>query len=601
MGSTQILVMFAMLVGGLTFFLYGMNMMSDGLEKMAGGGLERTLKKVTSNDFLGFFLGGGITIAIQSSSAMTVMLVGLVNSGIIDFRSTFGMIMGSNVGTTFTAWLTSLVSNEGGTFFMTLLQPMTFAPILAFCGIVMQMLSKKESRKNAGMILIGFAILMAGMDMMSDSMKSVREMDAFTGLLTAFSTPIIALLISAVFTGVIQSSAATIGIIQAMTVPLVVNGIVQEPEVVINYGMVIPLVLGANIGTCITALISSVGANKNAKRVVVMHIFVNTLGSLICVAAMYVVQIFGIDVVNNLLNKPATAFGIAMVHTCFNIFNTLFLTPIKKFVIKFCEKCVPDKEEKQHTVFLDERIFHNTPLAISECRRLSNEMAEHARTAIIESVDLIWNYDEQRVEFVRDTETLTDKYEDKLGTYLVRLSSNNLSEDDSHAVSRMLHALSDFERISDHALNLCGTALEIKEKSIVFSEDAKHELNILSDALKEIVNITIDSFVKDDFEMAAHVEPIEQVIDKLKDELKARHIDRLQRGECTVQLGFVFSDLLTNMERVSDHCSNIAVYTIQQDSPKLDTHKYLRKVKTSAVGNFIEDYSVYAQKYSLDS
>ena len=292
--------------------------------------------------------------------------------------------------------------------------------------------------------------------------------------------------------------------------------------------------------------------------------------------------------------------GVAIIHTMFNGINTIILLPVKKLIIKFCEFVVPEKEEKQHVVFLDERLFHNTPLAISECRRISNEMAEYARQAIMSSLEVIDKYDEEKAQFIKEIETLTDKYEDKLGTYLVRLSSNNLTEDDSHAVSRMLHSLSDFERISDHALNLCDTALEIKEKNIVFSDDAKRELGVTIDALREIVNITVDSYVNDDFEMAAHVEPIEQVIDKLKDQLKARHIDRLQKGECTVQLGFVFSDLLTNIERVSDHCSNIAVYTIQQDSPKLDTHKYLRKVKTAAVGNFIEEYSEYEKKYSLE-
>ena len=293
--------------------------------------------------------------------------------------------------------------------------------------------------------------------------------------------------------------------------------------------------------------------------------------------------------------------GVAIVHTLFNVVTTVVLFPVKKVLIKFCTKIVPDgKEEKQHVVFLDERIFHNTPLAISECRRIANEMAEHTRTAIMMSLDIVNGYDEEKAQAVRDLETLTDKYEDKLGTYLVRLSSNNLSEDDSHSVSRMLHSLSDFERISDHALNLCGTALEIKEKNIIFSDDAKRELAVTINALREIVDITTDSFVNDDFEMASHVEPIEQVIDKLKNELKARHIDRLQKGECTVQMGFVFSDLLTNIERVSDHCSNIAVYTIQQDSPKLDTHKYLRKVKTAAVGNFVEEYENYEKKYALD-
>ncbi|MBQ8741591.1 MAG: Na/Pi cotransporter family protein [Clostridia bacterium] len=583
--ATQILTMFAMLVGGLAFFLYGMNTMSSGLEQMAGGGLERTMKKVTSNDFLGFFLGAGITVAIQSSSAMTVMLVGLVNSGIVEFGNTFGMIMGSNVGTTLTAWILSLAGIGEGNFFMTLLQPMTFAPILAFVGIVLRMMSKSEKKHNLGIIFIGFAVLMYGMELMSDSMASVRTIPGFDKFLASLTSPIIALLVSTVFTGIIQSSAATIGIVQALALS---GGITWQ--------MAIPLVLGANIGTCVTALISSVGTNKNAKRVVVMHFFVNVFGSSLCMIIMYIMKAVGIT----LLNAEIDMVGVAIVHTMFNLITTIILFPIKKLVIKFCTKLVPDTEEKKHTAFLDERIFNNTPLAISECRRLSNEMAEHTRTAIMTSLELMDNYDEQKAQFVRDIETVTDKYEDKLGTYLVRLSSNNLSEDDSHAVSRMLHSLSDFERISDHALNLCGTALEIKEKNIVFSDDAKREIAVMMDALKEIMEITVASFINDDFEAASHVEPIEQVIDKLKDELKARHIDRLQKGECTVQMGFVFSDLLTNMERVSDHCSNIAVYTIQQNSSKLDTHKYLRKVRTAAVGNFVEEYSEYEKKYSLD-
>lgn len=572
------------LILGLTFFMFGMNVMSGGLETMAGGGLERTMKKVTSNDFLGFFLGAGITVAIQSSSAFTVMLVGLVNSGLLGFSNTFGLIMGSNVGTTLTAWLLSLAGLEGK-WYIELLNPSFFAPILAFIGIVMQMFAKSGKKKDLGNIFIGFAILIFGMDLMSDSMVSVRTLPGFDSFLATLKSPIVALLISTVFTGVIQSSAATIGIVQALALT---GGITWE--------MAIPLVLGANIGTCITALIGSLGTNKNAKRVVVMHFAVNTFGSIFCMIIMYILKAFNVSI----LNAEIAMVGVAIIHTLFNTINTILLLPIKKLIIKFCELVVPNKEEKQHTVFLDERIFNNTPLAISECRRLANEMAEHTRTAIMKSLEIIWDYDEQKVQRIRETETLTDKYEDKLGTYLVRLSSNNLSEDDSHAVSRMLHSLSDMERISDHALNLCGTALEIKEKNIIFSDDAKRELDVIEDALREIVNITIDSFINDDFEAASHVEPIEQVIDKLKDELKTRHIDRLQKGDCTVQMGFVFSDLLTNMERVSDHCSNIAVYTIQQNSPKLDTHKYLRKVKTAAVGNFIEEYSEYEKKYSLD-
>ena len=583
--ATQILTVFAMLVGGLAFFLYGMSTMSSGLEQMAGGGLERTMKKVTSNDFMGFFLGAGITVAIQSASAMTVMLVGLVNSGIVEFGNTFGMIMGSNVGTTLTAWILSLAGIGEGNFFITLLQPMTFAPILAFIGIVIRMISKSEKKRNLGIIFIGFAVLMFGMELMSESMRAVRTVPGFDKFLASLTSPIIALLVSTVFTGVIQSSAATIGIVQA----LALTG-------VITWQMAIPLVLGANIGTCVTALISSLGTNKNAKRVVIMHFFVNVFGSMLCMMIMYGMEIFGV----NILNAKIDMVGVAVIHTMFNLVTTVVLFPIKKLIIKFCTIIIPDGKEEQHTAFLDERIFNNTPIAISECRRLANEMAEYTRKAIMQSLELVWNYSEKKAQYVRDTEGITDKYEDKLGTYLVRLSSNNLTEEDSHAVSRMLHSLSDFERISDHALNISDIALEIKEKNIAFSDDAKREIIIMMNALKEIMNITIDSFMNDDFEAASHVEPIEQVIDKLKDELKSRHIERLQKGECTVQMGFVFSDLLTNMERVSDHCSNIAVFTIQQDSPKLDTHKYLRKIRNSDVGNFVEEYNEYERKYSLD-
>ena len=583
--ETQILTMFAMLVGGLAFFLYGMSTMSSGLEQMAGGGLERTMKKVTSNDLFGFFLGAGITVAIQSSSAMTVMLVGLVNSGIVEFGNTFGMIMGSNVGTTLTAWILSLTGIGDGNFFMTLLQPMTFSPILAFVGIVLRMVSKSDKKRDLGIIFIGFAVLMYGMELMSDSMVAVRTLPGFDKFLASLTSPIIALLVSTVFTGIIQSSAATIGVVQA----LALSGC-------ITWQMAIPLVLGANIGTCMTALISSIGTNKNAKRVVVMHFFVNVFGSLICMIVLYIVKACGVT----FLSTYANMVDIAIIHTMFNIVATVIFFPIKKLIIKFCTFVIPNTDEKKHTAFLDERIFNNTPLAISECRRLVNEMADYTKEAIMTSLELIGNYDAQKAEFVKTTENITDKYEDKLGTYLVRLSSNNLSEEDSHVVSRMLHSLGDLERISDHALNISKTSLEIKEKNIVFSESAKHELNVMISALKEIIEITIGSFENDDFDMASKVEPIEQVIDKLKDELKSRHVDRLQKGECTIQLGFVFSDLLTNIERVSDHCSNIAVYTIKQDSDKLDTHKYLKKVRDAAIGNFAKEYNEYEKKYSLD-
>ena len=582
--ATQILVMTAMLLGGLAFFLFGMSAMSGGLEKMAGGKLERTMNKVTSNDFSGFLLGAGITVAIQSSSAMTVMLVGLVNSGILDFSNTFSMIMGSNVGTTLTAWLLSLAGIGDGNFFITLLQPMTFAPILAFFGIAIRMISKSEKKQQMGMIFIGFAILMYGMELMSDSMASVRTLDGFDTFLATLESPIVALIISTVFTGIIQSSAATIGIVQALALA---GGITWE--------MAIPLVLGANIGTCVTALISAVGTNKNAKRVVVMHFSVNVFGSLLCMIIMYVLRGFGVSI----LNAEIAMVGVAVIHTLFNTLNTVILLPIKKLLIKFCEIVVPDKEEKAHTVFLDERIFNNIPLAVSECKRLTNEMAEHARDAIANSIDVFNNYNAETVEYIRAQETLMDKYEDKLGTYLVHLSNSELGETVSHQIARMLHSIGDFERMGDHALNICQLAEEMHGKGIKFSADALKEISTVTSAITEILNMTVDSFIKDDGELASHIEPLEQVIDNLKKQLKAKHIARLQKGECTIELGFIFTDLLTNFERISDHCSNVAVYTMQLKGEKLDTHKYLRKIRHSAVGNFVDDYNMYENKYKV--
>lgn len=584
MTSTTVLLMVAELLGGLAFFLYGMSMMSGGLESLAGGALEKTLKRVARNPFSSFFLGAGITIAIQSSSAMTVMLVGLVNSGILAFGDTFGIIMGSNVGTTLTSWLLSLTGVQGENFFLTLLKPMTFAPLLAFVGILMRMLSDKERKKNIGLILLGFAVLMTGMDFMSNSMNSVQEMSAFKHLLTAFSSPVVALLISTVFTGIIQSSAATVGIVQAMAL----TG-------VISYKMAIPLVLGANIGTCMTALISSFGTNKNAKRVVALHIYIKVIGSIIFTAAMYIFMAFG----NGFLEHTCSMIGVAVVHTLFNVINTFVLIPFKKPIMRLCEKTVKSSKEKSHTVFLDERLFNNTALAVSECHRLASEMAEHARGSLIKALELITAYNAEDVRKIRETEELIDKYEDKLGTYLVRLSNNELSESTSHGIARMLHSIGDFERIGDHALNICKVAEEIHAKNICFSVDAKNEIEVITAAVSEILNMTVDSFVNDDIELASHVEPLEQIIDSLNKKLKARHVSRLQKGECTIELGFVFTDLLTNYERVSDHCSNIAVYTMQLPSDKLDAHKYLAKIKNSENGTFVEDYNMYAEKYSV--
>ena len=581
---TQILTMTAMLLGGLAFFMYGMNAMSGGLEQMAGGGLEKVMNKVTSNGFAGFFLGFGITVAIQSSSAFTVMLVGLVNSGILEFSNTFGMIMGSNVGTTLTAWLLSLVGIGEGNFFVTLLQPMTFAPILAFIGIILRMVSKTSKKQNLGIIFIGFAILMYGMELMSDSMRSVRTLDGFDTFLATLKSPIVALLISTVFTGVIQSSAATIGIVQALAHS---GGITWE--------MAIPLVLGANIGTCITALISSVGTNKNAKRVVAMHFSVNVFGSVLCMVILYLMKAFSI----NILSSEIAVWGVAVVHTMFNAVTTIVLLPVRKILIKFCEFIVPKTEEQTHTVFLDERIFHNVPFAVGECHRLACEMAEHAKNSLHKAIDVLTTYDEETVQYIKDKENLIDKYEDKLGTYLVRLSNSELSDNTSHSVARMLHSIGDFERIGDHALAIAKLSEEMHTKSISFSHQALNEISVITGAVIEIINMTVDSFINDDTDLAAHVEPLEQVIDKLKKQLKTLHINRFQNGECTIELGCIFTDLLTNYERISDHCSNIAVYTMQLPTDMLDTHKYLNRIKTAATGAFVDDYIMYEKKYSL--
>lgn len=571
------------LILGLTFFMFGMSVMSSGLETMAGGGLERTMKKVTANDFLGFFLGAGITVAIQSSSAFTVMLVGLVNSGLLNFNNTFGLIMGSNVGTTLTAWLLSLAGLEGK-WYIEILNPSFFAPILAFIGIAMQMFAKDSKKKDLGNIFIGFAILIFGMDLMSDSMVSVRTLPGFDTFLATLKSPIAALLISTVFTGVIQSSAATIGIVQALALS---GGITWE--------MAIPLVLGANIGTCVTALIGALGTNKNAKRVVVMHFSVNVFGSIVCMIIMYILKAFGVSI----LTAEIAMVGVAIVHTLFNAINTVLLIPVKKLLIKFCEWVVPEGQEKTHTVFLDERIFANTPLAIDECSRLTCEMAEHSRNAILKSIDLLNNFSAEGVEEVKGLESLIDKYEDKLSTYLVRISHNNLNEMQSHAVARLLHGIGDFERIGDHALNICDAAIEIYEKKITFSKNAKAELVTITEAVKDILEKAITSFIGDDLELAAHVEPLEQVIDDLRSTLKARHIERLQKDECTVELGFVFTDILSNYERISDHCSNIAVYTLQMNSDKLDAHKFLRRLKAAQNTDYFDEYKNYSQKYKV--
>ncbi len=587
MTSTDIVTMLAGLAGGLAFFLYGMNVMSAGLEKMAGGKLETMMKKVTSNYWLSLVLGAGITIAVQSSSAVTVMLVGLVNSGIMEFGSTFGLIMGSNVGTTLTSWLLSLAGVDSSSNpFLLLLKPIVFAPFLALIGAALRMFSKKEKHHDIGAILIGFTILIVGMDLMSDAVGIVEEKGGLEVFLTMFSNPIITLLISTLFTGIIQSSAATVGIVQA----LALSG-------AITYEMAIPLVLGANIGTCVTALIATLGTEKNAKRVAAIHMSVNVIGTLLFMIGLIVVNI----AVPSLSDTKATMFSVALIHTIFNMSIALVLSPFKKPIVRLAELVVPDKSgAKAHTVFLDERLLATPTLAVSECKRLAVEMGELTRESIFAAIELVARYDAEKAAHVRELEGQIDRYEDKLGTYLVKLSGVDLTDADSHEVGRLLHSIGDFERISDHAVNIVDTAEEIYEKKIAFSAEARSELSRMTAAIVEIMDFTADAFANNDTDVAAKVEPIEQVIDVMKSTFKERHVARLQEGLCTIELGFVFNDLITNYERVSDHCSNIAVSTIQRNTAKQDAHKYLRSIKKDENGAYSVLYKEFEKKYLAD-
>ena len=576
------------MLAGLAFFLFGMNVMSSSLEKMAGGKLETTLKKATSKPILGFGLGAGITIAMQSSSAMTVMLVGLVNSGIMDFSQTIAPILGSNVGTTFTAWILNLMGVQSDKFsLIQLLSPDYLSPIAAFIGIAIFMLSKKSKHKHIGSILLGFAILMYGMEFMSDSVSAIKNMEGFDRFIGIIQNPWIALIVSTLFTGVIQSSAATVGIVQT----LALSGL-------ITWEMAIPLVLGANIGTCITALISSIGTNKNAKRVVAVHLYVNTVGSILTMILLTIASFF----IKDVLTTHIGTVEVSIIHTVFNCALSIVMGLTYKLLIKVVMWIVPDKKDEQEkTVFLDERLLNTPALAIDECFELTCKMAELSRTSIKKAIDVIDNYDEKVIEEIDELETLTDRYEDKLGTFLVKLSAKTLSGKEGHIIGRMLHTIGDLERIGDHAENISMVAKELHEKGISFSENAKKEIKVITNAINEIVDLTTDSFIKNDKQTASLVEPLEQVIDTLRADIQARHIARVQKGECTVELGFVLTDLLGNYERVSDHCSNIAVYTVQLETKQLDAHKYLRGLHAGQNPEFVERFNEYEHKYSLPS
>jgi phosphate:Na+ symporter len=579
---------FIMLFGGLAFFLYGMHVMSSGLERLAGGKLEGALKKMTANRFMGLMLGAGITIAIQSSSAMTVMLVGLVNSGIMQLGQTISVIMGSNIGTTLTAWLLSMVGIESENVFISLMKPENFSLVFAFIGAVMIMMSKTQRKKDIGSIFVGFAVLMYGMKLMSDSVSPLADMPEFASMLVAFKNPIVGVLVGAVFTGIIQSSAASVGILQA----LAMTGN-------ISYGMAIPIIMGQNIGTCVTALISSIGVNRNAKRVAIVHMSFNIIGTVICL-----ILYFGIDAIFDIpfTDNPIDALGIAAVHSIFNLFTTAILLPFIKQLEKLAYIILPEKSDGKgkEEVFIDSRLLATPSVAISECGNRTNEMAEIARDMIHDATKLVNKYDSSLHDKILAGEEKMDVFEDKLGTILVKVSSQALSDADSKKVSTMLHVIGDLERLGDHAVNLLKTSDELNEKKISFSDQAKSDLAVLQNAVGEIIDLTIDSYAHGDVEQAFRVEPLEQVVDALILNIKNRHIERLQAGNCTIELGFILSDLLTNYERISDHCSNIAAAMIEIADGSFDTHRYLTGVK---YGNsrFDEIFDVYAEKYKIEA
>ena len=578
-----------MLFGGLAFFLYGMNVMSSGLEKMAGGKLESALSKMTDNLFKSMTLGAGITIAIQSSSALTVMLVGLVNSGIMHFGKTIGVIMGSNIGTTLTAWITSLTGIDSDEIWMQLLKPANFSLVFAFVGIILIMMSKKQKQRDIGAILVGFAVLMAGMGLMSDAMAPLSEMEEFKQILVAFNNPILGVLVGAAFTGIIQSSAASVAILQSFALA---GGL--------TYGMAIPIIMGQNIGTCVTALISSIGVSKNAKKVAVVHISFNIIGTVVCLAIFYLVNAF---VQFAFVNQDIDTFGIALVHTIFNVATSLMLCPFCKQLEKLANFLIKEdkKDEKSPLGILDDRLFAMPAFAISKCTAITAEMAQLANDNINRAISLMKNYDKKVVDKINETEELIDSYEDKLGNYLIKLSNCNLTEDENWQVTKLLHTIGDFERIGDHAINLLDTAQELYDKKISFSDETTKEIDVITEALSEILYLTTEAFSEGDIKRAKLVEPLEEVIDELVLQARAKHTKRIQQGNSPMVLGFILTDLLTNYERVSDHCSNVAVVLIEIDSKQLGTHQYLDRLKSADNVAFADTYNEYLNRYKIHS
>ena len=571
------------MLGGLAFFLYGMHILSAGLEKMAGGKMESVLKKITSNRIKGLALGAVVTAVIQSSSAVTVMLVGLVNSGIMQLTQAISVTMGSNIGTTITAWILSLTGIDSENIWINLLKPDNFSPVIAFAGILLIMAGKKQNHKDIGSICVGFAILMFGMSTMSGAVDALSEDPRFTGIFTLFSNPVMGVIVGTVFTAIIQSSSASVGVLQAISM----TG-------AITYSAAIPIIMGQNIGTCVSSLIASVGTSKNAKRVAAVHILFNTIGTVICLTVWLIAN----GIMNFAFADTAVApHDIAVIHTIFNVITTVLLFPFSALLEKLVKIIIRDDKSAQQQVILDDRIMTVPSFAVAKAFDVTKDMGSVAKKSVKKAVALLDEYDEKSAQKVSEMESMLDKYEDELGTYLVKLSKKEVNDNDSRQISKLLHSISNFERIGDHANNILGNAKEMYEKKISFSADAKEEIDNLTDAVFEILNITVKAFKNDDIALAETVEPLEQVIDVLTQNIKSRHINRLTKGDCTIELGFILMDTLTNFERISDHCSNIAVAVIEAQKDVFDPHQYLNSVKTS--GKFDECYAKYLKQYSI--
>lgn len=571
------------LVGGLSLFLFGMNVMGDALERRAGGGLKNLLARLTKNKLVGFLTGLGVTAVIQSSSATTVMVVGFVNSGIMTLRQSIGVIMGANIGTTVTAWVLSLGGISSDNLFMQLLKPTSFTPVLALVGTALLMFAKSSKKKDTGTILLGFATLMFGMDAMSDAVSGLAEVEAFRNLFLLFQNPILGVLVGAILTAVIQSSSASVGILQALS---------STGQV--SYAAAVPIIMGQNIGTCVTALLSSFGTNKNAKRAAVVHLSFNVVGTVFWLTifslASYLLK-------PAFLNTAASYLGIAVAHSIFNVLCTALLLPMSALLEKLAIRLVPDSKENDEDIMLDERLLVTPPVALKRCQDLVCEMAEFSITAFKNSLNMIEKYDSSVAEEIRKSEAKADRYEDVLGTYLVKLGRNQISDSDSAEVSKLLKAIGDFERISDHSINVLESVEELREKDASFTERGKRELSVLCSAVSEILSLSYRAFVENDLETARQIEPLEQVIDLLRAQLRDAHIARMQKGECSIEIGFVWVDLLTNLERTADHCSNLAVCVLDAKEQNMNVHQSMRKMKKGEL--FEQRFLQYAEKYSV--